>query len=629
MRKYPNEFMAYLITTAVTTVDMTVKGVKRKYVHLVRVTILFFLLLPITVLAIGQVKLVNLARESNKLKLTIESNRPISFEFEINEKSRSFSVGLQGADYYLALTDYFQVYDIDSLVNCLDDLTIIPVAEDAARFETKLGEGLSASVYDDTANSPGVFRVVIQFVARHPEKSPCFSGQGVAGQSTRQSIDDRAATAVTPVIEVPAPTPAIPIIAGKSYQGSGSNAAGQGPQVAAQADVERPVKPLAADVSVDVIPEKPTAPIVAGAALKPTPPTEANSTDIRGFLALDSLVYANKGGEKGDDWLDEQGDSEVREAMVDLRGNLNHWPFQLRVQSYQDLAEKQKTVVSRASLGYGLTDVVSLDAGILAEPFGGDAASSLDVLPFLEPSLTTLLAPGYSPGLRLAYVSPSWQMDMGVFGKRADWPNSDQSVTTRFAFVPWQQSAQSVRVDLALSRWQVTEKTLAFAAYPDAHLIRPLYTIVQPNSEAASTQGLAVSGALGSIAFTLDTVKVTTTKSTGASAVAKISANSAWLSFMLTNETRQRNGNEWLPMKPTNSVNKGGWGAWELGARYSVISHDSLNKLSTITVGLNWYINDYMQLKYNYVYAVQAATEVGKVNNDADLMELRLQLTYW
>ena len=63
--------------------------------------------------------------------------------------------------------------------------------------------------------------------------------------------------------------------------------------------------------------------------------------------------------------------------------------------------------------------------------------------------------------------------------------------------------------------------------------------------------------------------------------------------------------------------------------RYSVISDDHDSELSTLTAGLNWYVNDFMQLKYNYIYALQPATDPNLVDNDVDLMLLRLQLTYW
>jgi phosphate-selective porin OprO/OprP len=49
---------------------------------------------------------------------------------------------------------------------------------------------------------------------------------------------------------------------------------------------------------------------------------------------------------------------------------------------------------------------------------------------------------------------------------------------------------------------------------------------------------------------------------------------------------------------------KGGWGAWEIAARYSFVNLNSQNidggRLSEIMVGLNWYLHSHVKWRFDY-----------------------------
>lgn len=87
--------------------------------------------------------------------------------------------------------------------------------------------------------------------------------------------------------------------------------------------------------------------------------------------------------------------------------------------------------------------------------------------------------------------------------------------------------------------------------------------------------------------------------------------NSAWniaVSYLLTGDQ-----NSWKPVNPRHrfSLKEGGWGAWELAARYGELSIDqaafplfapssSASKINSWGIGLNWYLNK--NLKFNFDY---------------------------
>ena len=73
-----------------------------------------------------------------------------------------------------------------------------------------------------------------------------------------------------------------------------------------------------------------------------------------------------------------------------------------------------------------------------------------------------------------------------------------------------------------------------------------------------------------------------------------------------------------------------GPGAWELAARWSAIDLDSGNrnggKLNDITTGLNWYLNGYTKLQFNYIHAMLDHPVLG--NSHADIAGMRCQIDF-
>ena len=73
-----------------------------------------------------------------------------------------------------------------------------------------------------------------------------------------------------------------------------------------------------------------------------------------------------------------------------------------------------------------------------------------------------------------------------------------------------------------------------------------------------------------------------------------------------------------------------GWGGWKVAARYSYIDLNSKDitggRLKDMTLGLNWYVNNYSKIQFNYVRAFLD----NKVHGDstADIFGLRAQLDF-
>lgn len=73
-----------------------------------------------------------------------------------------------------------------------------------------------------------------------------------------------------------------------------------------------------------------------------------------------------------------------------------------------------------------------------------------------------------------------------------------------------------------------------------------------------------------------------------------------------------------------------GWGAWELAGRYSTINLNDEDirggRLTDLTLGLNWYLNAYSKLQFNYIHAFLNNPTVGPSNTD--IVGLRAQVDF-
>lgn len=73
----------------------------------------------------------------------------------------------------------------------------------------------------------------------------------------------------------------------------------------------------------------------------------------------------------------------------------------------------------------------------------------------------------------------------------------------------------------------------------------------------------------------------------------------------------------------------GGWGAWELAARYSLVSLDSADvyggRLSMVMAGVNWYLHPHVKWRFDYGFGRVSERQVqGNVN----IFETRVEMDF-
>jgi phosphate-selective porin OprO/OprP len=116
-------------------------------------------------------------------------------------------------------------------------------------------------------------------------------------------------------------------------------------------------------------------------------------------------------------------------------------------------------------------------------------------------------------------------------------------------------------------------------------------------------------------------------------------------SWVVTGESRAYNRGSAayygvVPKEPF-SLAGGGWGAWEIAARYSVIDlNDRLGfadgvaggKQTIITAGLNWYVNPNIRFMVNYLHGwigkPVSVTNLTDAGSQFDAVAMRTQIAF-
>lgn len=109
--------------------------------------------------------------------------------------------------------------------------------------------------------------------------------------------------------------------------------------------------------------------------------------------------------------------------------------------------------------------------------------------------------------------------------------------------------------------------------------------------------------------------------------------------YFLTGESRnyKKSVAAYKRVKPFNPVGLGGWGAWELAARYSYLDlsgdYNGGGRERNFTIGLNWWATDNVMFRLNYVHAEAFPASVRTLdlfNRDTsvNIIEGRAQIVF-
>lgn len=289
----------------------------------------------------------------------------------------------------------------------------------------------------------------------------------------------------------------------------------------------------------------------------------------------------------------------------------------------------------------------ALRIGHTKEPISLEELTSSKYITFMERALPTLaFAPSRNTGIllwnsalnnRLVWEA-GYYYDVGDSGDFFD-DFSNTNISARVAGTPWYRDKNHLlHLGLGYSH-KFRDKNLSgarlrFRAQPETHItdVRLANTGL---FFADSTDLLNPELALVYGPFSLQGEYFWLKTDAPAVNDPKFDGWYAYASWFITGESRKydQKGGTFDRVKPKNNfvIGQPGWGAWELGLRYSDLNlTDKLiegGEEQDFTAGLNWYINPSVRFMFNYIKA-DLKNRANVPNDKIDIFQARFQVDF-
>jgi phosphate-selective porin OprO/OprP len=286
----------------------------------------------------------------------------------------------------------------------------------------------------------------------------------------------------------------------------------------------------------------------------------------------------------------------------------------------------------------------SVRAGHFFEPFSLERFTQVRYTTFMERSLADTFAPARNLGVMAHDVigddrRGTWAV--GVFRSNSDVFGDDFSkaggwaVTTRGTWLPTYDEADAgrslVHVGAAYTYRSVDPRQLQFSSFPEARAGTPgprgIPVFVDTGiMSAQSDQRLGAELAIVRGPLYLQAEYMCSTVDQIGGPPLFFQGAYAFASFFLTGENRTYNKRlgtfdrvypfENVFRVRTDDGVQTGRGAWEVAVRWSYIDLDSRNvqggTLNDITLALNWHLNPFTRVKWEYIYAHLDRAPIGE-----------------
>jgi len=365
-------------------------------------------------------------------------------------------------------------------------------------------------------------------------------------------------------------------------------------------------------------------------------------------LKIGGRIHLDFGGISADDAMnvaypDLEGiGEEVRRARLFMEGNFyEHGLFKAQYDfagtaSNDEIANIKDLFIGLQKLPW----VGTFLAGHQKEPFSLGEMTSSKYITFMERALPVVaFAPSRNTGIAFHNNAFNKRMTWAVGGFRGDTADAEQrfddqsvyNVTTRFTGLPVyaNEGRQLVHLGFGYSH-SFANDPVRFRSRPETHLtsIRLIDTgSIQSNG--LDTLGGEFAMVMGPFFAQAELI----------AALVDGGRNNPdptyWggygeVSWFITGENKKYKTSRGVfdRVKPKNrfSIKDGGWGAWELAARYSYLDLNDKGLRGGIenntTVGVNWYLYSNLRLMLNWVHAHQNGL------GDADIIQTRFAVDF-
>jgi phosphate-selective porin OprO/OprP len=282
--------------------------------------------------------------------------------------------------------------------------------------------------------------------------------------------------------------------------------------------------------------------------------------------------------------------------------------------------------------------------GNLKEPIGLEWQTSSKNTTFMERALSTALLPPYHMGFAASTHGKSWSLKGGVFGDTLNDGISEGNgwgTTGRVTFSPAHKKSLTLHFGLSGSYRErgAQSSNLRFSSRPEANVenVRFINTDSIRNVMDYKLAGLEFAVLSGPFSVQAEYLRTFINRNRGRDDL-QFDGWYAYASWFITGESRkyEPKSGKFVHVKPKHKFDlNGGWGAFEVAARYSEADLNdqriSGGRESNVTLGVNWYLNPYIRLMANYIF-VQTDNNAlgikGGGREQPEIFELRAQVEF-
>lgn len=329
----------------------------------------------------------------------------------------------------------------------------------------------------------------------------------------------------------------------------------------------------------------------------------AHSFKISGRAALDYTHFV-------DDKRDFPSGSDVRRFWLGAEGQIAHdWKWKLAYDLSNDSLQD-------AYLSYEGFDNIAITAGNQNELNSLEQISGNLHTAFLENSaMHSAFNPGRNLGVTGKLYGDSWSVSAGAFGEgesddRNGPGNEDHAFGARATYAPVHNGDTIVHTGLSARHFKPTDDVVRFRSRPESAQANNFWQVDTGNiNNADNSQTYGAELAMTHKNFALQAEYMRTEVNRSAGSDPAFDGYYIQGSWFPTGENRSysvKNG-AFGRVKPAAPLSKGGFGAWELAARYSHLdlTDSGINggEADNISLGLNWYPEGNVKFQMNYVRA--------------------------
>ena len=367
-------------------------------------------------------------------------------------------------------------------------------------------------------------------------------------------------------------------------------------------------------------------------ALRVESPRSDLKLKFGGRIQLDGAVFdARNGIEELGDFDD---DFEVRRARVYYSGTWRErFEFKTQIELSENNVEARDVYIGLR----GIPIIGNIRLGHFKEPIGLNVLTSSKYLMFMERSLTAdAFQEDRNAGVMI-HDSPfkdrmTWAL--GVFRDTDQYfsgeINDGIAFTGRVTGLPWYEDdgAKLLHLGFAWRHFDPRGDPIRVRSRPEAHLAPRLIDTGNIQADMMDILGLEFALIHGPFSVQGEVFQALINRKNGGG---ELQFNTFYVeaSYFLTGEHRNylTTHAAFGKIKPKKDFGKdGGWGAWEVAARYSYLdlNDDDISggRLNNFSAGVNWYLNQYTRVIWNYVYV--DPDDSGQVH----AFQMRLQISF-